>query len=67
MANHSSEKGFTLIEIMVVIVILVITIAVVFPVSYRMVEKFDRYIARHQAAQDLKQEKYMNFITDQIN
>jgi len=67
MANHSSEKGFTLIEIMVVIVILVITIAVVFPVSYKMVEKFDRYIARHQAAQDLKQEKYMNFIMDRIH
>ena len=66
MADHGSEKGFTLIEIMVVIVILVVTIAVVFPVSYKMVEKFDRYIAEHQAAQELKQKKYTDFITDQI-
>jgi len=67
MANHNFEKGFTLIEIMVVIVILVVTIAVVFPVSYKMVEKFDRYIAEHQAAQDLKQEKFKKFIIDQAH
>lgn len=60
----NSEQGFTLIEIMVVIIILVVTIAVVFPVSYRIIDKFDHYIVKYQASQDIKQADYRNFIID---
>jgi prepilin-type N-terminal cleavage/methylation domain-containing protein len=58
------EGGFTLIEILAVLSVLAITIAVVFPVSYRMAEKFDRYIAGYQEVQDRKQLAFEDFITD---
>jgi len=59
-----SHKGFTLIEMLIVILIIAITSAIVAPVAYKSVEKFDNLISKAKERNIQKKIKFLSFISD---
>ncbi len=59
------QAGFTLVEMLLVIFIMVLASSVVFPVSFRLLDKFDTRLSLHEAAQQAKQQQFIAFIRDQ--
>ncbi len=57
--------GFTLIEILIVILIISITTAIVAPVAYKLVGSFDKKINQQKLINQEKTVKYLAFITDE--
>ena len=58
------HKGFTLIEILVVIVIITITSSIVAPDAYNGIKKFDKLFSKYKRAQMKNKLDYLSFITD---
>ncbi len=58
------NSGFTLIELLVVIMIVAVLSAVVAPVAYKGVEKFDHLISQKKKIDMKKAADYLSFITD---
>ncbi len=58
------KQGFTLIEILVIILIVAIVSALVAPVAYNSVKKFDNLIKISKKADISKYVGYLSFITD---
>ncbi len=56
--------GFTLIEILIVILIIAIVSGIVAPVAYKGVEGFKRLIRRAETANRVRMEKFFEFISD---
>ena len=59
-----SHKGFTLIEMLIVILIIAITSSVVAPVAYKSVEKFDKLISIAKKRYLEKEVNFLSFISD---
>ena len=59
------QGGFTLVEMLIVIFIMVLSAAVVFPISFRMLDKFDTSLSRHEQIQEHKQQGFLAFIRDE--
>ena len=59
-----SRKGFTLIEILIVVLIVAITSSVVAPVAYNGVKKFHKLISKYQKTQVKEKLNYLSFISD---
>jgi|GEM_PF-3479188 len=58
------NSGFTLIELLVVVMIVAVLSAVVAPVAYKGVEKFDHLIATKKKIDINRAADYLSFITD---
>ena len=58
-------QGFTLVEILIVMLIMVLAIAVVYPVSYKMVDRFDLYLEKFSGRNLEKKERFLAFIQDE--
>ncbi len=58
------DSGFTLIEILVVMLLIAMASALVAPVAYKSVGKFDNLINQAKKADSLKYAQYMSFIKD---
>lgn len=59
------EKGFTLIEVLIVMLIISLTVGIVAPVAYKSVSKF-RHIITQKDNIDLEREAdYLSFIKDE--
>ncbi len=58
-------QGFTLVEILIVMLIMTLAIAVVYPVSYKMVDRFDLYLEKFSGRNLEKKERFMAFIQDE--
>ncbi len=59
------KKGFTLIEILVVISIIAITVGVVYPSFFKLQEKYKNYISKIEKQNQIKKEKFISFIKDE--
>ncbi len=58
------HKGFTLIEILVVILIITITSSIVAPDAYNGIKKFHKLISKYEKVQMTNKLDYLSFITD---
>ena len=63
--QRAYQGGFTLVEMLIVIFIIVLSAAVVFPVSFRMLDRFDANLSQHEQIQKLKQQEFLAFIRDE--
>ncbi len=59
-----SHRGFTLIEMLIVILIIAITSAIVAPVAYKSVEKFDKLLSMARQKSVVKKERFYSFLSD---
>jgi len=59
------KKGFTLIEILIVISIIAITVGIVYPSFFKLQEKYKNYISQVEKKNELKKEKFLSFIKDE--
>lgn len=58
------KKGFTLIEMLVVILLIAIASGIVAPVAYKSVEKFDNLIEKAKKEDVKRYIHFLEFITD---
>jgi prepilin-type N-terminal cleavage/methylation domain-containing protein len=58
-------KGFTLIEMLVVLVLIALSIGIVYPVGWRLVQQFEGRMERADLEQEKKQREFMAFIRDE--
>ena len=59
------KKGFTLIEILIVITIIAITVSIVFPAFFKIQEKFENYIKKAEQKNLQKKKQFISFIKDE--
>jgi prepilin-type N-terminal cleavage/methylation domain-containing protein len=64
MGSYCRCKGFTLVEVLVLLSIMSIVVALVFPASYKTVEKFENYLQSHSSNQQNRQMHFDQFISD---
>ncbi len=57
--------GFTLIEILIVILIISIVSGVVVPVAYRLTDKFNARIEKYEDINKKKMAEFLSFITEE--
>lgn len=60
----NNQYGFTLIEILVVVVILVLLAGVVAPASIKLVSKFDQYLQQKETAALKHKAVFYEFVTE---
>ncbi|HIE59668.1 MAG TPA: prepilin-type N-terminal cleavage/methylation domain-containing protein [Persephonella sp.] len=60
-----SKKGFTLIEILIIVAIIAIAISIVYPLSTKTLDKFNKYIKNVEKKHILKKEKFKKFLNDE--
>jgi len=61
----SSKNGFTLIEILVVVVIISIAVIVVYPISTKILDKFNAYIENVEKKHLHIKEEFDKFLQDE--
>lgn len=61
----SNKSGFTLIEILITITIISLSIAIVYPVSVKILDKFENYISKFEEKQNKDKERFERFIRDE--
>ncbi len=59
------KRGFTLIEILVVMAIIAITVGVVFPTYFKLQEKYRNYISQIENKNQQMKQKFISFIKDE--
>ncbi len=59
------KLGFTLIEILIVILIISIVSGVVVPVAYRLTDKFNARIEKYEDNNMKRMAKFLSFITEE--
>lgn len=64
---RSHARGFTLIEMLVIMVLISISVALVYPSLHGIREKFDSTIEKTAGAKEHKKETFTSFVTDGIS
>ena len=62
--RRSAERGFTLIEMLVVLVLISISVALVYPVMFNLRDRFDGLLDAAGAERNQKREVFVRFISD---
>jgi len=63
--GFSHQRGFTLLEMLAVFVIISLAIGIIYPVSYRLAEKFESRLQLASIANEEKKQEFMRFIRDE--
>ena len=66
MGSYCRCSGFTLVEVLVLLSIMSIVVALVFPASYKTVERFENYLQAHSRSQQNRQVHFNQFISDGV-
>ena len=64
MQPFSSTNGFTLIEMLVIMVLISISVALVYPSVHNLREKFDALIEKADTDKNVKKETFTRFVND---
>lgn len=64
MQSDSDTNGFTLIEMLVIMVLISISVALVYPSLHDLREKFDNLIEKADAGKNVKKETFTRFVND---
>lgn len=64
MQSVSATNGFTLVEMLVILVLISISVALVYPSLLNMREKFDTLIEKADADKNSKKEAFTHFVND---
>jgi len=59
------KKGFTLIEILVVIFIISLVVSITYPVTMNLMDKFENYIKKAERTNLKNKEKFKKFLNDE--
>jgi len=59
-----TPNGFTLIEMLVIMVLISISVALVYPSLHNLREKFDTLIEKADADKNVKKETFTRFVND---
>jgi prepilin-type N-terminal cleavage/methylation domain-containing protein len=60
----SQGRGFTLVEMLVVLVLISISVALVYPAVVQIRDRFDATLELASADREKKKESFMRFVTD---
>jgi len=58
------KKGFTIIELLIVIFIIAIVTGVVAPTAYKIAERYKVYINKYEKIKNKEKLKYIDFLLD---
>ncbi|GAM08229.1 hypothetical protein OR1_00500 [Geobacter sp. OR-1] len=64
MPRHTRTKGFTLVEMLVVLVLISISVALVYPSLFGIRDKFDAQLEKASSDRSIKKESFARFISD---
>lgn len=60
-------KGFTFIEMIVVFLLITLALGIVYPVGWRLTDRFERRLERATQQKEKKRLEFMAFIRDESN
>lgn len=61
------EKAYTFIEMLAVFLMISLTVGIVYPVGWRLVQQYERRMERASEQQQEKQAAFLAFIRDEDN
>jgi prepilin-type N-terminal cleavage/methylation domain-containing protein len=64
MDSLSAANGFTLVEMLVIMVLISISVALVYPSLHNLREKFDTVIEKSTIDKNAKKETFTSFVND---
>lgn len=64
MKSVSATNGFTLIEMLVIMALISISVAIVYPSVHGLREKFDTLLEESEARKNVKKETFTRFVND---
>jgi prepilin-type N-terminal cleavage/methylation domain-containing protein len=62
--ERGAANGFTLVEMLVIMVLISISVALVYPSLHNLREKFDTVIEKVDADKNVKKETFTRFVND---
>lgn len=65
MGRFLDGKGFTFIEMLVTFLLLTLSIGIVYPVGWRLVQQFERRMERADMEQEKEKQEFLAFIRDE--
>ena len=67
MLSVSDTNGFTLIEMLVIMALISVSVALVYPSMHNLREKFDTLLEKADIQRNVKKETFTRFVTDGIS
>ena len=63
--GFNKQRGFTLLEMLAVFIVISLAIGIIYPVSYRLAEKFESRLQLASVANEEKKQGFMRFVRDE--